>query len=299
MPESSPLPAVVDAWLTTLDQQGKSRHTQAAYRRALAHFGHWAAQLYGMPWIPATTMPRDVRDWKAHQQQVDQAAPATINQRVVALSRFFAWAVREGQLREDPTQAVSSLRLPAHAPKALEDRDLRRLLRAVHAGGRVRDSALIELLAGTGLRVGETLALQVGDFQISDRSGIVTVRLSKGGGTRRVPLTVEVRHALTAYLSTFPTPMALTAPLWQGKRGPLLHRSSVLRLLEIYSRQAGIDAIGPHALRHTFATRYLAANPGDLRSLAALLGHANLETVMIYTAPRFDDLAERMQRMDH
>lgn len=69
---------------------------------------------------------------------------------------------------------------------------------AVHAGGRVRDIALIELLAGTGLRVGEALALQVGDLQISDRSGRVMVRLSKGGGMRRVPLTVEVRHALTA-----------------------------------------------------------------------------------------------------
>ncbi|HYF61469.1 MAG TPA: tyrosine-type recombinase/integrase [Herpetosiphonaceae bacterium] len=299
MADSLVLSPLVETWLTTLDQQGKSRHTQAAYRRALAHFGQWAAQLYGTPWIPATTMPRDVRDWKAHQQQVEQAAPATINQRVVALSRFFAWAVREGELREDPTQAVSSLRLPTHAPKALDDRDLRRLLRAVHAGGRLRDIALLELLAGTGLRVGEVLALQVGDLQLGERSGMVTVRLSKGGGTRRVPLTVEVRHALTAYLATFPVPVAPTTPLWQGKRGPLLHRSSVLRLLEIYSRQAGIDAVGPHALRHTFATRYLAANPGDLRSLAALLGHANLETVMIYTAPRFDDLAERMQRMEH
>lgn len=299
MAAGSALPSTVEPWLTTLDQQGKSRHTQAAYRRALAHFGQWTAQRYGLPWTPAATMTRDVRDWKAHQQQVEQAAPATIHQRVVALSRFFAWRVREGQLREDPTQAVSSLRLPAHAPKALDDRDLRRLLRAVHAGGRLRDIALIELLAGTGLRVGEALGLQVGDLQISERSGTVTVRLSKGGGTRRVPLTVEVRRALTAYLATFPVPVAPTTPLWQGKRGPLNHRSSVLRLLEIYSRQAGIDAVGPHALRHTFATRYLAAKPGDLRSLAALLGHANLEMVMIYTAPRFDDLAERMQRMEH
>jgi site-specific recombinase XerC len=57
------------------------------------------------------------------------------------------------------------------------------------------------------------------------------------------------------------------------------------------------DRAGNHP--RSVATRYLAANPGDLSSLAALLGHANLETVMIYTAPRFDDLAERMQRMDH
>jgi site-specific recombinase XerD len=72
----------------------------------------------------------------------------------------------------------------------------------------------------------------------------------------------------------------------------------VVRLLNKYAYQAGIEAFSPHVLRHTFASRYLEANPGDLRGLAALLGHANLNTVMIYTEPRLEDLAERMERVD-
>ena len=71
-----------------------------------------------------------------------------------------------------------------------------------------------------------------------------------------------------------------------------------MRILDKYAYQAQIEPVKPHALRHTFATRYLEANPDDLRGLAALLGHANLNTVMIYTEPRLDDLAERMERVE-
>ena len=76
------------------------------------------------------------------------------------------------------------------------------------------------------------------------------------------------------------------------------YRSSVMRILNKYSLLAGLDRINPHALRHTFATRYLKANTGDLRGLARLLGHANLNTVMIYTEPDMEDLAEHMERVE-
>ena len=84
-----------------------------------------------------------MRDWKAHQQTVERAAPATINQRLVALSRFFAWAVRQGLAQENPTDDIKSVRLPQRQPQALSNRDLRRLLRAVHAGGNGRDIAIL------------------------------------------------------------------------------------------------------------------------------------------------------------
>ena len=69
-------------------------------------------------------------------------------------------------------------------------------------------------------------------------------------------------------------------------------------MLEKYSIWAGIESVNPHALRHTFATRYLQANPDDLRGLARLLGHTSLDTVMIYTEPTMDDLSERMERVE-
>jgi integrase/recombinase XerD len=88
------------------------------------------------------------------------------------------------------------------------------------------------------------------------------------------------------------------APLWVEPRGGLSHRSSVTRMLEKYAVQAAIEPVNSHALRHTFATRYLNANPDNLRGLARLLGHISLDTVMIYTKPTLDDLTQRMEQVE-
>ncbi len=192
---------------------------------------------------------------------------------------------------------MSNLHLPSSPPEALKKSELRKLLRA--ARGHRRDYAMLEVLAGTGLRVGELLALRVVDIEIHDRSGKVTVSRGKHESYREVPLTLDVRKALSNYLAEeHPDKANPKAPLWIGSRGRLSHRSSVTRMLEKYAIQAGIEAVNPHALRHTFATRYLNANPSDLRGLARLLGHKSLDTVMIYTEPSMQDLTERMERVE-
>ncbi len=287
---------IVKHWLDNLNSRGKSRHTLAAYKRALEHFQRWNLATYGEAFDPAAVIGRDIQDWKAYQQTMEKASPATINQRLVALSGFFAWAVSQKIVRSDPTSDVSALRLPKRDIKSLDEKDYRRLLRAVHAGGNLRDIAVIEILGGAGLRVGELLALKVGDLEINDRSGMVTVRKGKHGSYREVPLTRDVRQALKDYLKNHPGKDDLDADLWLGQRGTFQNRSTVLRVLEKYALAARLPAFGPHALRHTFATLYLKANPGDVRGLAALLGHSSLNTVMIYTEPRLGDLAERMEK---
>jgi site-specific recombinase XerD len=127
----------------------------------------------------------------------------------------------------------------------------------------------------------------------------VVVRRGKGGVQRRVPLTATVRRALREYQDEQPE-LGEGDPLWVGQRGPLRGRGSVLRMLKKYAWRAELDEkmISPHVLRHTFATRYLAANPGDLRGLAAILGHSNLNTVLVYTYPTTDALATRMERAE-
>lgn len=173
-------------------------------------------------------------------------------------------------------------------------------MRQVERAGSERDLALVELLVGTGLRVSEALALQVGDARMTGRNGEVIVRVGKKGNYRRVPLTAPVRTASRGYLATLNPPSVSDDLLWQGQRGALSSSSSVFRLLHNYARQARLDEelVSPHVLRHTFATRYLAANPGDLRGLAAILGHRSLDTVMVYTEPSADDLAARMARVE-
>jgi site-specific recombinase XerD len=295
MTEQISHPLVAD-WVVHLNCQGKSGHTQASYARALQHFCRWNQQTYGQAFDPTTIIPRDVHDWKSFQQTVERAKPATINQRLVALSRFFKWAVANEHTRSDPTVSVQGLRRKRRQPKALDEVSLRRLLRTVHAAGNLRDVAMVELLVGTGLRVKELLLLRRGDLTIKARSGQVVVRCAKGELYREVPLTAPVRRALRAYLELRPK-LEDGDPLWVGQRGPLRDRSGIWRMLKKYSRQAGLDEeqVCSHVMRHTFATRYLKANPGDLRNLAALLGHASVETTMIYTEPTTEDLAQRME----
>ncbi len=293
------LPPAITAWLTEIDRQGKSALTCAGYRRALINFVQWSEQTYGQPFDPSAIIPRDLADWKAFQQTVKGAKPATINQRLVAVSRFFKWATAHGHARSDPTAGVRGLRLEARRPKALDDVALRRLLRQVHQEGDLRDIALVELLAGTGLRISETMDLQRRDIVLNDRSGEVVVRRGKRGVHRRVPLTAPVRGALRVYLDAHSN-LKNDDPLWVGQRGSLADRSGVVKMLKRYARHAQLDeeAVSPHVLRHTFATRYLAANPGDLRGLAAILGHSDLNTVMVYTEPKTSDLANRMERAE-
>src|SRR5687767_10888269 len=116
-------------WIQAMEQQGRSTHTVAAYQRGMGHFIDWNTRNYGDIFNPAKVIPRDIRDWKSHQQSIENAAPATINQRLIAVSRFYKWAVKQGVASTDPTEDVRIVRLEARQPKGLSDRDVRRLLR--------------------------------------------------------------------------------------------------------------------------------------------------------------------------
>ncbi len=290
----------IEEWIEDLERQGKSPHTLNAYRRGVEHFAKWNRTTYGEEFDPSKVIPRDVRDWLAFQQTMEKAKPATISLRRVALGRFFRWAVKQGIARTNPVEESPSIRWDRNSrkPKALSEQDVRKLLRAVHAEANLRDIAMVEVLLGTGVRVSELLALKVGDVEVKQRSGSLTVRRGKMANFRRIPLTAPVRKALQEYLETHPEDDNPDAPLWLGQRGPLSDRSAVSRMLQKYALRAGIDFFGPHTLRHTFATRYLQANPGDLRGLASLLGHASLATVMVYTEPSEEELAKRMERVE-
>ncbi|MCG3210960.1 MAG: Tyrosine recombinase XerD [Anaerolineae bacterium] len=278
-----------DNFLHHLSEQGKSRLTIKQYRLALTHFARWLEQSYAEAFDPVAVLPRDVADWKTYQQTVERTAPATVNQRLTALSRFFQCT--------NPTTTVKQLRIEQAAPKALNKKQTRRLLRQVEREGNLRDIALVTLLLETGLRISEALALTTADLPLSERSGTVTVRCGKGGQPRTVPLTAEARRVLQDYLQSVPIVELTAEGLWTGQRGVLRDAAGVYKLLKAYAFRAGLDPIlvTPHVLRHTFATRYRERNPGDLRGLAALLGHRSLDTVMIYTQPTAEELARRLE----
>jgi site-specific recombinase XerD len=296
---SQTVETLINQWLEHLSHQGKSHYTTTAYERGLRHLIQWSEQTYEEDFDVVAIAPRDFEQWKTYQIRTQRSAPATINQRLVAVSSFFDWCVEAQIIASHPVRFTQAFRLEKHKPRSIPASQLNRLLRAVHTGGNWRDIAIIEVLAGTGVRVSELLALYIGDIiDLDKRSAHLIVRQGKQGNYRTVPLTKTVRQTITPYLEQHPQRDHPDPPLWMGPRGRLTQSSSVLRLLDKYCIQAKIEKITPHQLRHTFATRYLQKNPGDLRGLAALLGHSDLNSVMVYTEPSLDDLTQRMETLD-
>ncbi len=238
--------------------------------------------------------------------------PATQGRKLAALRVFFAYCCRQGWMREDPTAGLSPPRTPKRLPRPLAVDDCERLISAERplppSGGalaplrRLRDRALVELLYGGGLRVGELVSLAVRDLS-PDRSE--TRVLGKGGVERVVPLPALARAALSEYLEARKRPGVLAEPLFVAlPRGAavvpnpprrLLERDAC-RILRARARRAGMaERVHPHRLRHSFATHLLDMG-ADLREIQELLGHASLSTTQKYTAVSAEHLLEVYDR---
>jgi site-specific recombinase XerD len=181
------------------------------------------------------------------------------------------------------------------APHWLERRDLDRLVRTVERHGDTRDLAIVLTLRHTGIRVSELSALASGDVDISEHKGSLTVRSGKGSKFRVLPLNVDARQAITAYLKVRPTVSA--DHLFIGQRGQGVSSRAVELLVTKYGRLAGLDDVTPHTLRHSFGKHALDAG-ADLVSVAALLGHQRLETTAIYTTPSQRDLERVVEKLE-
>jgi site-specific recombinase XerD len=291
------LPEPVLRWLDHLQQQGKARNTVRGYAADLYDFARWYGEYVGAEPEVSSVGSREIEAYKTFLREKRGVAGRTVNRRLAALSRFFKWAAARELVQRDPTRSVGCLPLPRPSPRILAPREEDRLLQAVHETAKLRDIAIVELLLGTGIRVGELLALRRGDVVLEPAGGTLIVRRHNGRGGRRIPLQANVRRALRAYLDRLDQDMEEEAPLWQGARGPLRSPSGINRILEKYALRAGLTEVSPHVLRHTFATRYLEANPNDLRGLASLLGHSSLDTVLLYARPAEASLRERLERM--
>jgi integrase/recombinase XerC len=143
-----------------------------------------------------------------------------------------------------------------------------------------RDWAILLLLYGAGLRIGEALALKGDVFPLGE-----TMRVTgKRDKTRIVPLLQKVRDAIEAYVAISPFPMEQDEPIFRGSRGGPLNAAIVRKAVQAARMRLGLaERTTPHALRHSFAT-HLLARGADLRSLQELLGHASLSSTQIYTA---------------
>jgi integrase/recombinase XerC len=277
--------------------------TLTLYQLDLRKLSDRAAQA-GVPL--ARVQPAHVRRWVA-QMHADGRSGRGIALILSGWRGFYAWLGRQGLIAANPVQDVRAPRSPRPLPKALTVDDATRLAEYQQAQAdpwlQARDVALIELLYGSGLRVGEVTGL---DVQASDgalKAGRGWIDLpaaevqvqGKGGKRRVVPLGAASVRALRRWLTVRAQhlpPGAQQAALFISERGARLSAHAIWRRVRRRGQLAGLAApVHPHVLRHSFASHVLQSS-GDLRAVQELLGHASIATTQIYTRLDFQHLAQ-------
>jgi integrase/recombinase XerC len=270
-----------------------SPHTRRAYGSDLAQL---AAHL-GPAARPEAVSPDDLRGFLAARHR--RLHPASIGRKLAAIRAFYRWLVRERDLPRDPSAGLAGPRQPPRLPRPLSVDDCAAVVEAPAADDLValRDRALVELLYGAGLRVGEVVALDVRDLDLLAREVRV---LGKGRKERSVPLPEAARTALAAWLEARRRPGYQAEPLFVslagGQPGRRLGERAVRRVLARRAAAAGVaDRVHPHRLRHSYATHLLDMG-ADLREIQELLGHASLSTTQRYLAVSAERLFEVYDR---
>jgi integrase/recombinase XerC len=278
----------IAAWLGWLETERRvSPHTLAAYGRDLASFLDFLVEHKGgLPGLGALNalLPADFRAWLARRAGNDIGRGS--NARALStLRNFFRFLERRGLVKNAALLAVKSPKLPKPVPKALSADEAQTALDGVASMEREawiakRDLAILTLLYGAGLRIGEALSLRRGDAPTGGATLSVT---GKGNKTRLVPILPAVANAIGDYLAACPHALTKDGPLFVGSRGGPLHPRMVQGQMARLRAALGLpEHATPHALRHSFATHLLAGG-GDLRSIQELLGHASLSTTQRYT----------------
>ncbi len=274
-------------------ERGLSGNTVAAYGNDLVQLVEFLEESAGLPAASA--------DWESVDQQVLTRyvielqergySPTTRARKIAAVKSFFNFLIEEGLVREDPTEAISSPKIGRSLPKSLSEEEMGRLLEAAATGGSAesrRDSAMIELMYATGMRVSELVGMSIDDLNLREKF----VRcMGKGSKERLISLHDEaavvvedyLRHVRPRFLENRRDLEEREDALFLNRRGERLTRQGFWLALKECGRRADITTpITPHTLRHTFATHMLRGG-APIRYLQELLGHASITTTQVYT----------------
>lgn len=277
----------VEEWLRFLASvRGYSAHTVTAYRGDIEQFftflrehGGGAVSLKGLKELEL----RDFRSWMAGRQAqgYDMASTARA---LSSVKHFFRYLEKNGHGSNPYLHAIRTPKLKKPLPKAVAE------IQSAEAVARIgdlqqenwlslRDVALLTLIYGCGLRIGEALSLTRRQLE-----GAETLLLTgKGNKQRAVPVLPAVREALSAYLACVPHAIGGDDPVFVGAKGGPLQPAVFQKQIRQLRGYIGMpESATPHAFRHSFAT-HLLSNGADLRSIQELLGHASLSTTQRYT----------------
>jgi integrase/recombinase XerC len=292
----------VEAYLAHLRVERRlAPRTLALYRHALEDL---LARAGAQPVALTAVEPHHVRRW-AGQRRDEGLAPRSLALMLSAWRGLYRWLGREGRVRANPVDGVRAPRAARPLPKALGVDQAVGLAAhvpprpddAIGRAAQARDQAVVELLYGCGLRVGELVALDCGPGAGAtgwvDLADAMAHVLGKGGKRRAVPVGGPAVLALREWLGCRAALAAADEPaLFVGRRGRRLTAGQVRTGLKQRALQAGLPThVHPHMLRHSYASHLLQSS-GDLRGVQELLGHAHIRTTQVYTRLDFQHLAK-------
>lgn len=230
---------------------------------------------------PKNVVPEDIISYFAETTALSKRSQARV---LSSLHSFYKWMIMEGEMTDNPSDAIEAPKLGKYLPAVLSVEEVDRLIAAVDldsAFGK-RDRAMLETLYGLGLRVSELISLRISS--IWTEQGFVSV-IGKGDKQRLVPLGGMARDAIRDYLEVRGPAADRESSdiLFLNRFGRALTRIAVFKMIKAYAVKAGISKeISPHTLRHSFAT-HLIENGADLRAVQEMLGHESILTTEIYT----------------
>lgn len=288
LPFGNDLGDAVQAWLSHLtSERGQSPATLEAYARDLRQFLGFLKHHLGHPPCLADLARLDTKAVRAFlaSRRKQGAVSRSLSRSLSALRMFFRWMEREDTIKNRAVQQIALPKIPHSVPKPLNVEAAHAVVSPGMSGDldwiTARDTAVMMLLYGCGLRISEALSLTLRSAPLNGRD--VMHITGKGGKERMVPALGIVSDAITRYIKLCPYKLEADGPLFLGARGGPLSPRLIQLAMEKLRNDLGLpDTATPHALRHSFATHLLSAG-ADLRQIQELLGHASLSTTQIYT----------------
>jgi integrase/recombinase XerC len=266
----------IDSFLRYLEvEKGVSAHTLRAYRKDLEEFSVYAKT------GPEKIDLLDVRGFIAEQIKRGMNK-TTVSRRLSSIRSFFTFLNREGYMSRNPAKVVSNPKAPKLLPRFLSVDDAFALMEKPEGIGFIpaRDKAILELLYSSGLRVSELSGINIDDISI--REHMVKIR-GKGRKERIVPVGSKAIDALKSYMIERIIRKSREKALFLNRLGTRLTDRGVRRIVVKYARALAMSGhVGPHTLRHSFASHLLQGG-ADLRVIQELLGHSSLSTTQKYT----------------
>ncbi len=283
-PPAPPLPAWKRALGRYLEhlavERGLSANTTAAYGRDLRRLGEWLVKRRGSDLLDA-----DAEALAAHVRGLRRQglAPRSIARALSAARTFYDYLVEIGERVDHPALNLVPPKLWRTLPKVLSEAEIEALLAAPDPARPrgLRDKAMLELLYATGVRVSELVGLALPQLRLD--VGFL-VAFGKGSKERIVPVGEQAEAWVARYLREARPALARGRHdrVFVNRFGDPMTRQGFWLILRGYARSAGIRAVSPHVLRHSFAT-HLLEHGADLRAVQMMLGHADISTTQIYT----------------